>query len=71
MNNLQWQMEIDGIPRFGARDVETDGGTIVFNDSNSSTNFTFSATIVPEPSTLTLLALGSLGLLMRRQFALS
>ena len=77
MNNLQkWQvMETDSplptsLPtplqpaplQVQSRDVETDGGTIVFNDSNSSTNFTFSATIVPEPSTLTLLCLGSLGL---------
>lgn len=45
--------------------IDTDGGVLIFNDSDKSPE-TFTATVVPEPPTLMLLELGAIGLFASR-----
>ena len=48
--------------------INTDGGVLIINDADSSPE-TFTAIVVPEPSTVVLLALSGLSLIFGRQIA--
>jgi hypothetical protein len=63
-NHLEWAGDIN----FGIPPIETDAGILVFDNTvQATTKGTFAATVVPEPSTLALAALGAVALLAARR----